>query len=105
MKKYQKLVRDNIPGIIEAAGESPVTRILDDKEYLEELVKKLREEVEEFAEARSVEELADVKEVIIAIREALGIHAGDLEEVRRNKARKNGRFKQKIYLEDVKSKG
>lgn len=98
---YQKLVRDNIPKIIEANGEKPVTRRLDDQEYLAELVKKLKEEVAEFEEVHSVEELADVKEVLIAIREVLGIRAGELEDIRRKKAAKNGRFKKRIYLERV----
>ena len=30
---YQKLVRDNIPAIIEKSGETCVTRKLTDKEY------------------------------------------------------------------------
>lgn len=102
MASYKKLVRDNIPEIIKANGSEPVTRILDEKEYLIELVKKLHEEVAEFEADYSVEELADIKEVTIAIREALGIHAGELEDVRRQKADKNGRFKKRIYLEDVK---
>ncbi len=99
--RYKKLVRDKIPEIIRASGKEPVTRVLDDKEYLEELVKKLKEEVNEFTDDHSVEELADIKEVMIAIREALGIHAGELEDVRRTKADKNGRFKKQIYLENV----
>jgi len=66
------------------------------------LIKKLREEVEEFAEKPSAEELADIKEVMIALRQALDIHAGELEDVRRRKATTNGRFKQRIFLEDVK---
>lgn len=102
MASYKKLVRDNIPEIIKANGSEPVTRILDEKEYLAELVKKLHEEVAEFEADYSVEELADIKEVTIAIREALGIQAGELEDVRRQKADKNGRFKKRIYLEDVK---
>jgi len=102
MKSYKKLVRDRIPEIIRAAGKEPVTRVLDEKEYLKELTKKLKEEVAEFEAEPSVEELADIKEVIIAIREALGIHAGELEDVRRAKANKNGRFKKRIYLEEVK---
>jgi len=98
---YKKLVRDKVPDIIRSRGEKPVVRTLDDKEYLLELVKKLKEEVAEFEEALSVEELADIKEVTIAIREALGIHAGELEDARRAKANKNGRFKKRIYLEGV----
>lgn len=55
----------------------------------------------EFEADRSVEELADIKEVTIAIREALGIHAGELEEAHRKKARANGRFKRRLFLENV----
>ncbi len=36
---YNKLVRDNIPNIIESKGETPVTRILDDDTYKVELEK------------------------------------------------------------------
>ncbi len=101
MTVYNKLVRDRIPQIITADGKKANTRILSDKEYLTELIKKLAEEAKELAEDPSVEELADVKELTIAIREALGIQAGELEEVRRKKAVKNGRFKKRIFLESV----
>lgn len=37
---YQKLVRDNIPAIIEKNGETCVTRKLTDKEYEDALVEK-----------------------------------------------------------------
>lgn len=100
-QKYQKLVRDNIPAKIAQNGERAIVRTLSDAEYLDALVAKLKEEVGEFEASRSVEELADIKEVTIALREALGVHAGDLEEVRRKKAKKNGRFKRRIFLEGV----
>lgn len=73
---YQKLVRDNIPAIIEKSGETCVTRKLSDKEYEDALAEKLQEEVKELLEAytakeRSVldcaEEMADVMEVLYAI--------------------------------------
>lgn len=101
MKSYKKLVRDNIPDIIRENGGQPATRILDEQDYLKELVRKLKEEVAEFEEDLSIGELADIKEVMTAIREALGIRAGELEDVRRSKAEKNGRFKKRIYLEGV----
>lgn len=46
---YQKLVRDNIPAIIEKNGETCVTRTLSDKEYEDALMNKLQEEVAELA--------------------------------------------------------
>ena len=41
-KVFNKLVRDNIPDIIEKNNEVAVTRILEGKEYLKELYKKYR---------------------------------------------------------------
>ncbi len=43
---YNKLVRDNIPKIIEEKNETPIIRILNDAEYKEALEKKLYEERE-----------------------------------------------------------
>jgi predicted house-cleaning noncanonical NTP pyrophosphatase (MazG superfamily) len=94
-------VRDKIPDIISSEGKKPKTRVLNDKEYMKELIKKLKEEAAEFETSRSVEELADIKEVTIAIREVMKIHAGELEDMRRKKAVQCGRFKQKIFLESV----
>jgi len=101
MKSYNKLVRDKIPQIIVADNQKPVIRQLDQKEYFIELIKKLKEETAEFEKSRSVEELADMKEVLIALREAMGIRAGELEDVRRHKAKDRGRFKKRIYLEKI----
>jgi predicted house-cleaning noncanonical NTP pyrophosphatase (MazG superfamily) len=101
MKTYNKLVRDKIPAIIAADKKKANTKILNDKQYSKELIKKLKEEVAEFEAEPSIEELADIKELLIAIREAMGIHAGELEDARRKKAASNGRFKKRIYLESV----
>ncbi|HLG91215.1 MAG TPA: nucleoside triphosphate pyrophosphohydrolase [Candidatus Saccharimonadales bacterium] len=102
MKKvYNKLVRDRIPEIIAADGKKANTRILNDKEYRKELIKKLQEEAKELQANPSVEELADIKELVIAIRESMKIHAGTLEDTRRKKAAERGRFKNKIFLESA----
>ena len=95
------MVRDKVPQIILADGAKPVTRVLSDKEYLKELIKKLKEEVAEFEAERSIKELADIKELLIAIRQLMGLHAGQLEDARRKKAASNGRFKKKIFLKSV----
>ena len=60
MVKFNKLVRDKIPQIIEKSGAVPVTRILDREEYLTCLEAKLDEEVREFHESKAMEELADI---------------------------------------------
>ena len=43
--KYNKLVRDRIPEIIEGSGKICVTEILSDKDYLRMLDAKLDEEM------------------------------------------------------------
>jgi predicted house-cleaning noncanonical NTP pyrophosphatase (MazG superfamily) len=98
---YKKLVRDNIPEIIRAKGQTPITRTLDDEEYLKELVRKLDEEVGEFKADQDLKELADIQEVVLALAAAIGASKEQLESVRSEKAAKNGAFQRKIYLEDV----
>ena len=70
--KEGKLVGDRIPEIIIADGKKPITRILDNDEYLRELDKKLNEEIAEYQADKSLEEMADVLEVLFAICEARG---------------------------------
>lgn len=92
-----KLVRDKIPQIITAAGKKPITRILDHKEYLEELDKKLNEEIGEYQADKSIEEMADVLEVLFAICEARGHSVEELMAVRNEKRETRGGFEQKIF--------
>lgn len=92
-----KLVRDHIPQIIIADGKKPITRILDDEEYLNELDQKLNEEVAEYQADKSIEEMADVLEVLFAICEARGHSVEDLMEVRNAKREKRGGFEKRIF--------
>ena len=98
---HNKLVRDKIPDIIEKAEKTPVTHILSDDDYILELDKKLNEECAEYQADKSIEELADMLEVMYAIAEARGWSVSELEAVRKSKAEKRGGFKKKIYLEYV----
>lgn len=102
MASYKKLVRDNIPEVIKNNGEVPIVRILDNEEYLKELNKKLLEEVNEYLESGSIEELADIEEVIIGILDSKNKSREELENVRQDKVKKRGAFKSRIYLEGVK---
>ena len=100
-KAYHKLVRDRIPEIIEADGKTCVTEILPDEQYLEMLDTKLNEELAEYQESRSLEELADLLEVIRAVAAARGWTWGQLEQIRQEKAAKRGGFEKKILLKEV----
>jgi predicted house-cleaning noncanonical NTP pyrophosphatase (MazG superfamily) len=98
---YNKLVRDKIPEIIEKSGNKPIIYIADDKEYLKRLYDKLIEEIEEFKENPSPEELADILEVCDAIREYFGIDAKKVEEIKNKKRKERGGFSNRIILKEV----
>jgi len=92
-----KLVRDQILEIIRNDGKEPIIEILSDAEYLSELDKKLNEEVAEYQADKSIEEMADVLEVLFAICEARGYSVEELMQVKESKREKRGGFKERIY--------
>jgi len=104
-KVYDKLVRDNIPDIIRASGEGPMTRVLNDNEYWEYLLKKDREELEEVKNAETLEErkkeLADKLELVIAMAKFNGFSLEEIIEEANKKRNKNGGFEKKLLLEKV----
>lgn len=102
MKIYNKLVRDKIPEIMIENGAKPVIRILSSDEYLEELNKKLKEEMNEYLESGSVEELADLQEVLLAILNFKDVSVEEFEKIRNNKVLKRGSFNKRIFLEKEK---
>ena len=99
--KYNKLVRDHIPEIIEASGKTCKTEILNDADYLQMIDAKLDEELAEYHKDQNVEELADLMEVIYAAAVARGFSIEQLEQVRAEKATKRGGFQKKILLVEV----
>lgn len=98
---HNKLVRDKIPQIIEQSGKSCVTRVLSDEEYAAALNAKLQEELNEYLADGSMEELADLLEVMMACTKARGHDFCEVEATRREKAEKRGGFEQRIFLESV----
>lgn len=100
-KKYNKLVRDRIPEIIEASGKNCTIEILSDEEYLCMVDAKLDEELAEYHKDQNIEELADLIEVIHAATKARGYTLEQLEAVRDEKAVKRGAFDKKILLKEV----
>lgn len=101
IKSYHKLVRDRIPEIIEASGNTCITEILSNEDYLRMLDTKLDEELAEYHADQNIEELADLMEVIYAAAIARGYTLEQLEQVRAEKAAKRGGFAKKILLKEV----
>lgn len=102
--EYPKLVRDNIPEVVEKiTGKEVKFRILEnDKEYAKFLMKKVEEEAHELvtAEGREqvAEEIADVFELIEAIMKFHGLGIEEVRKIQYEKAQKRGKFEKRILM-------
>jgi len=101
MSQFHKLVRDKIPEIIRLRGATPHVRFLNEKDFYASLLEKLHEEITEFEVNPSVEELADVCEVLHGLALSLGIPFGGIEQARLRKYEERGGFEQRILLEGI----
>ena len=98
---YNKLVRDKIPEIIELDDCICKYHIAGEEEFKKALHAKLLEEFNEFILKPSAEELADILEVVEAVRKSHGI---SLDEIKHQKAIKkvsHGSFNKRIILDEV----
>jgi len=98
--KYNKLVRDKIPDCIIKKGEPCKFHIATDDEYWEKLKEKLSEEVKEFCESETIDEVADIQEVIEAICKFKKFNTKTLKSVKNKKVKERGAFKKRIILEE-----
>ncbi len=105
MPTYNKLIRDKIPGIIAMTGKKANTATLSDDDYIKELKRKTKEELQEYLAADNdsdgLEELADILELIHALSKVHGSSIEEVEEIRENKAKQRGGFNDKVFLIDV----
>jgi predicted house-cleaning noncanonical NTP pyrophosphatase (MazG superfamily) len=105
MPTYNKLVRDKIPQIIESKGKKLSTKVLNDEDYIKYLKEKAYEELDEYCAAETdgetVEELADLLEVIRALAKHHGSSIEEVEAVRIDKVEKRGGFHEKVFLIEV----
>lgn len=98
-----KLVRDKLLIIMRGQSEEVDYKILSDEELLDALANKLREEVSEFdaRDPKAIEELADIREVIDQIVKTLAISPKQLETIQRERRKKRGGFKKKIFIKKL----
>jgi len=102
--KYNKLVRDKIPQLIEESGRKQTSRILNDKEYFDALVDKVVEEIEEFRASKIEEEIADVYEALDCLVKFKGYEPMHIDYIRLIKREARGSFLEKVLLEEVDDK-
>lgn len=99
---YNKLIRDKIPEIVRADGWDPEIRVLNKKEYILALRKKILEEAKELNEGSGTdnltEELADIQEIIYAILVSKNIKFSEFRKIQNKKRQKRGGFKKRLFL-------
>lgn len=101
MIEYNKLIRDKIPEIITSSGKQCIVETINETEYIEALDAKLNEELAEYQADNSLEELADLLEVMYAVIKARGYSIEELENIRKEKAEKRGGFEKRLRLKGV----
>lgn len=101
MKPYNKMVRDAVPNIIEESGFRYEAEKISRTGYFRALKEKLQEEINEFIETESLEELADIMEVLFAIAKVKGYSEEDLKKEREKKRQLKGGFEHGVILKAV----
>jgi predicted house-cleaning noncanonical NTP pyrophosphatase (MazG superfamily) len=102
MKRYNKIIRDNIPEIIQQSGKQYTIETVEDKDAVKYLIDKLFEEATELKNKFSIEEIADLQEVLDAIIDKSGVEKSELATIKRDKHKERGGFNKNIILKIVK---
>ena len=97
-KMYNKAIRDKIPEIIRKSGDQCEVKKISDVEFLIALEKKLHEELTEYEETKSVDELVDLLEVIYRIAELRGFYQEEISLKRKQKNDERGSFSKNLFL-------
>jgi predicted house-cleaning noncanonical NTP pyrophosphatase (MazG superfamily) len=95
---YNKAIRDKIPEIIRNSGNQCEVKIIPDYEFLIAMEKKMHEELAEYEETKSVEELVDLLEVIYRIAELKGLSKEKVALLRKQKNEERGQFSKNLFL-------
>jgi predicted house-cleaning noncanonical NTP pyrophosphatase (MazG superfamily) len=106
MKIHNKLVRDRILEILEQEGVKYNSRILDDNEFKQELLKKIVEEAQEVLATGGdikdlIKELADLGEVMEGVIKVFGLDRDEINKIKQDRHDQRGGFDKKIYLEST----
>ncbi len=88
--------------IIKEVGEKHFSRVLNKKEYLKEIKKKISEEAEELIKAKSkkevINEIVDIQELIDVIISELRLTKSQIKKQQKIKNKKRGGFKKGLFL-------
>lgn len=98
-----KLVRDQVINkILQQGGSVLIECAMQDETFLKELDRKLQEEVDEYKDDKTLEELVDILEVVEALATYRhGIDWVALVAAKQEKAATHGRFDDRIILKEM----
>lgn len=103
--ELKKLVRDQIPNLLEKKNIKVSSRNLQGDEYLLALKEKLVEEAKEVLASNSkkdlCEELGDLMEVIDSLHNAIDLSYEEVEAARIKKNASKGIFEKKIFIDYI----
>jgi len=98
---YDKAIRDEIPEILTKEGKKFKVEKVSDEIFLQYLNKKLLEEVNKYLESNSIEELADISEVITYILKLRNVNINQFESIALTKIMKKGTFEENLILKEI----
>jgi len=100
--KYNKLIRDKIPGIIKEAGWVPTVRILKKSEFLKAIKKKVLEEARELIQTKDkkgiIDEIVDIQELLDVLASEIKLTKSEIKKFQIAKRKKRGGFKKRLFL-------
>jgi predicted house-cleaning noncanonical NTP pyrophosphatase (MazG superfamily) len=97
-----KLVRDNIPEIIENTGKWCLCKsVRGDAEHIVMLEEKMKEEIKELISDPCYEEAADVYEVFLGLINFYNLNLDEVIKTAEKKRKERGGFEKGIILESV----
>lgn len=102
-----KMIRDKVIDEMNEQGKISETRTLSDEEFVTELKKKLKEELDELCEVdfgdteNFKNELSDVQLLIDYLMKANQVTREDIDNVKKTKVDKVGGFDKRIYVGKV----
>jgi predicted house-cleaning noncanonical NTP pyrophosphatase (MazG superfamily) len=97
-----KLVRDGIPALIRAGGNTPIVRVLAESDFQSAVFEKLLEEAAELRSAPAGEQLgeaADVYEVLLAAARTMGVTMDEIAMEAERKRLERGGFQERLWLD------
>jgi len=102
-----KLVRDKLKDVYVKLDQSATYRELDDEQYKQELLKKIKEEVDELAQAAlgdQATELADIMQVLQDFMTMHSISPKVVEKLRQDKLCQKGGFAGRTFVKSLELK-